>query len=229
VSRAGTPVAEPGSDVAAMLAELRETVAEARAMPMSASCILNRAELLDRIAALAEAVPGRITDAEEILAKRATVVAEGRAEAERIVAEATEERERLLAASPAGLEARKWSEELRASVTAETEALRRETDEYVDSKLANFEVVLEKSLDAVRVGLERLAADPADAALRRELRVGADTTLAEYEEVLVKTLGHVRRGRERLAGRHEMEELGEHVRAQDADAAPDLPPLPEIE
>jgi F0F1-type ATP synthase membrane subunit b/b' len=217
-----------GSDVAEMLAELRSMVAEARAMPMSASCILNRAELLDRIAALAEAVPGRITDAEAVLAKRDAVVAEGRAEAERIVAEATGERERLLAASPAGAEALAWAEKLRSTVTAETQTLRRETDEYVDAKLANFEVVLEKSLDAVRVGVERLAAEPADAAQRQELRAAADATLAEYTDVLAKTLGHVRRGRERLAGRNEMEELGEHVRAQDADAAPELPPLPEI-
>lgn len=213
-----------------MLEELRASVAEARAMPMSASCIVNRAELLDRIAALSEALPGRIADAERVLAEREAVVAAGRAEADRLVAEAAAEREVRLASSPDGTEARAWADDLRARVTAETRALQRETDSYVDSKLANFEVVLEKSLDAARVGRERIAADPADVALRQELRSLAEATLAEFTDVLEKTLQNVRRGRERLAGRHDMEDLGEHVRAQDS--GPDgeaLPPLPEFE
>lgn len=211
-----------------MLADLRELVVDARAMPMSASCILNRAELLDRIAVLADAVPGRIADAEKVLADKAAVVAEGHAEAAGILRGARDERDRLLGATPAGAEARAWADELRARTTAETTALQRETDAYVDGKLANFEVVLEKSLDAARVGRERLSADPSDAALRHDLRAGADATLSEFTDVLEKALVNVRRGRERLAGRHDMEALGEHVRAQDGGADGELP-LPEID
>jgi hypothetical protein len=38
----------------------------------------------------------------------------------------------------------------------EAEALRAETDEYVDAKLANFEITLERTLEAVRRGRQRL-------------------------------------------------------------------------
>ena len=41
---------------------------------------------------------------------------------------------------------------------ADAEALRRETDEYVDAKLANFEVALERTSEAVKRGRQRLGA-----------------------------------------------------------------------
>lgn len=198
---------------------LRTLVTEARSMPMSASCILNRAELLERIAELGEALPRQLTDAESVLAEREAVLAAAREEAERIAVEASAERERLLAATAEGREATAWAEEVRAKATEAAEATRAEIDEYVDAKLANFEVVLEKSLDTARRGRERLAEDPSvgDEAMRVEVRTFVDTTLASFVEVLDKVLVSVRRGRDRLRGRHDMEDLGEHIRAQDGD------------
>lgn len=201
------------------LAALREMVSEARSMPMSASCIVNRAELLDRIAELGDRLPRQLTDAEGVLAERDAVLAAAREEAERIVAEAGAERERLLASSAEGREVSAWAEEKRAQVTREATDARAEVDEYVDAKLANFEVVLEKSLDTAKLGRERLEADPeaVDENSRRDIRAYVDSTLADFVEVLDKSLVSVRRGRDRLRGRHDMEDLGDHVRAQDSE------------
>ncbi|HSV41375.1 MAG TPA: hypothetical protein VLI04_21610, partial [Nocardioidaceae bacterium] len=48
-------------------------------------------------------------------------------------------------------------ETLLQDAQTEAEALRHDTDEYVDAKLANFEITLERTLDAVKRGRERLS------------------------------------------------------------------------
>ena len=48
------------------------------------------------------------------------------------------------------------ADELRETTKRECEALRHETDEYVDTRLANFEITLNKTLEAVSRGRDRL-------------------------------------------------------------------------
>ncbi|MFL6179176.1 MAG: cell division initiation protein, partial [Actinomycetes bacterium] len=78
-------------DVKTKLAEITRVVESARAMPMSASCVVNRSELLALLADLGALLPEAMTRAQSVLQDKDSVVAEGRAEAERIVAEAREE------------------------------------------------------------------------------------------------------------------------------------------
>ena len=54
--------------------------------------------------------------------------------------------------------------QLRLVEEAEAEArrLRHEADDYIDQKLAGFEIVLDRTMTTVRNGRERLAAVPAD-------------------------------------------------------------------
>lgn len=139
------------------LAELVRLVEEARAMPLSASCVVNRDEVLGRLHALDTLLPETIIRAKEVLGDKAGVVEEGRREAAAIVAAAQEERLRLVAANEvhreASVEATRLLEEARESA----EAMRAEVEDYVDAKLANFEIVLAKTLSAVERGREKLS------------------------------------------------------------------------
>ena len=45
---------------------------------------------------------------------------------------------------------------VRAEADAEADRMRRETDDYVDAKLANFEVALHKTLAAVQKGRDKI-------------------------------------------------------------------------
>lgn len=47
---------------------------------------------------------------------------------------------------------------IRRAVEAETAAMRHETDNYIDAKLATFEITLQKTLQTVDRGRERLRA-----------------------------------------------------------------------
>jgi cell division septum initiation protein DivIVA len=144
-------------DIHAKLDELTTLLETARAMPMSASCIVNRVEVLDRIEELRKMLPGELTTAQQILDDRGSVIAEGRLEAERIVEEAKAERARMVAKTEIVREATREADALVAAARSDAERMRVEIDDYVDGKLANFEVVLHKTLQAVEKGRAKIS------------------------------------------------------------------------
>src|SRR5512139_615595 len=109
-------------------------------MPMSASCIVNRGELLGMLEELRELLPEEFRHAQMLLQDREAVVDEGRREAGRLIEEAEVERARLVSEAEIVAEAVRQAEQIRAAAAEEAQAMRHEVDDYVDTKLANFEV-----------------------------------------------------------------------------------------
>ncbi|NYI06592.1 cell division initiation protein [Allostreptomyces psammosilenae] len=143
-------------DVSAKIDELLEMVENARSMPMSASCVINRAEMIEIIEELRAALPAELQQAQQVLAERDAVVEEGRREAERIIEGARNERGSLVSQTAVARESQGAADRVLAEARREAEEIRREADDYVDQKLANFEVVLTKTLNAVGRGREKL-------------------------------------------------------------------------
>ena len=142
--------------VVALLDQLTRMVTDARALPMSASCVVNRGEVIGLLEELQRALPEALTSASELLGDRASVVAEGRAEADRIIEAAKAERAALLTKTAVQKTAHSEAQRLVQQAETQAEAMRLEVEEYVDSKLANFEVVLSKTINAVQRGRARL-------------------------------------------------------------------------
>jgi cell division septum initiation protein DivIVA len=138
------------------LDEIVATIEGARAMPMSASCIVNRSELLAQMEELRELLPGQLAQAQELLQSREDVVEDGRSEAQHIIDEAKRERARLIARTEIAQEATREAERIVAEAEEEATRMRDDVDDYVDTKLANFEVVLGKTIAAVERGREKL-------------------------------------------------------------------------
>ncbi len=155
-------------DVHDKLDEVTAVVEGAKAMPLSASCVVNRAELLALLEEVRATLPEAIANAEGVLREREDVVAEGQAEADKIIARAYEERARLVSKTEVFQEAAREAERVVAEARSETEAMRDEVDDYVDTKLANFEIVLTKTLAAVERGREKLRGRHPLDALRAE-------------------------------------------------------------
>jgi len=143
-------------DVHNKIDELVALVESARSMPMSASCIVNRTELLALVDEFRQLLPEELDQAEAIIREREAFVEEGRQEAEGIIGAAKEEHARLVADSEITVMAKVKAEEIRAAAREEARAIRAEVDDYVDSKLANFEVALNKTIAAVQRGREKL-------------------------------------------------------------------------
>ncbi|WP_171170199.1 cell division initiation protein [Streptomyces sp. I05A-00742] len=220
-------------DVQKKLDEIVAAVAGARAMPMSASCVINRAELLARLEEVRAALPGSLAQARELIGGREQLVADAREEAERIIESARAHRGSLISGTEVARESREEAERILAEARREADGIRAEADDYVDSKLANFEVVLTKTRGSVERGREKLLGlgdgyDPEDpagtdvparsgdpATQRHNADAYVDAKLSAVSAVLATTLEAVGRGREKLLGARPADELGAHMAAQD--------------
>jgi cell division septum initiation protein DivIVA len=144
------------AEIETTLGKVRATVEAARSMPMSSSVVVNRAELLELLDRLQAAIESGFSQAQEVLGDREAVVASGQAEAQEIVRNAHAEREKLVSDTDVYRLAQERAEEIRAEAEREATGLREEADEYVEAKLANFELTLERTLEAVKRGRARL-------------------------------------------------------------------------
>jgi regulator of protease activity HflC (stomatin/prohibitin superfamily) len=139
------------------LAYLRELILNARAMPMSASCVINRSDVLAAIDDVIDNLPDEIADAQQVIDTSASKVAEGEAEAGRILAEAREHAASLAQHSEVVRVAEQVAAQMRSEADQEAAALRREIDEFIDARMASFESVLHKTASQVRTARARLA------------------------------------------------------------------------
>ena len=139
------------------LAQLRQLVLNARSMPMSASCVVNRGEVLDAIDDVIAHLPDEIAGAQQVIDDRQSAIAEGEAEADRIREEARERADALARESEVVRVAEEIAAKVKADAEAEAEALRRETDLFIDSRMASFESVLHKTTSQVHTARARLA------------------------------------------------------------------------
>ena len=142
--------------VSATLDRLQKVVEDARSMPMSASCVVNRDEVLGLIRDLRSQLPQALTKAQAVLGDRDGVVAGGKAEADRLLQAARDERKAMLSKTEVHKAAQAEAQRLLDEAQEQAEAMRAEVEDYVDSKLANFEIVISKTLAAVQRGRARL-------------------------------------------------------------------------
>jgi hypothetical protein len=143
-------------DVQGKLAEIRQSVATAKPLPMSGSCRINRGELLGALDELAQLLSQAFAEADRVLATRDRLLEAAREQASQIVADAELRRDELVGDSVVYQLARSEAERVQAESREEVTELRRQTDDYVDQRLASLELTLTKTLAAVRRGRERL-------------------------------------------------------------------------
>ncbi len=143
-------------DVHDKLDDLTALVESARSMPMSASCLLNRGEVLALLDELRAQLPEEFDEAERILADREGVLEQARVEADAIVAAAHDERMRLVSQTEVYAQAQREASRIRGEAREDAAKMQDDTDAYVDGKLANFEISLTKTLEAVRHGRDRI-------------------------------------------------------------------------
>jgi hypothetical protein len=140
-----------------VLNELREVVAGAKSVPMSASCMINRAEMLTLIDKARDALAEDVQEAQRVTATSLETLERAQVEAQQIVAAAEDRAVYLATQDQVFEEAQRKATALEQKALADAEALRREADAYVDSRIATFEASLHKTMSQVRTMRERLA------------------------------------------------------------------------
>ncbi|KIQ63775.1 hypothetical protein TR51_35115 [Kitasatospora griseola] len=220
-------------DVQQKLDEIIAMVEKAKAMPMSSSCVVNRAELTGLLRELRDTMPAELAQAQSVVADHQQMVADARAQADQIIRGAHDERGSLISDTEVVRKAQAEADRILAEARTEEHTKRAEADDYVDSKLANFEVVLTKTLGAVGRGRQKLRGEagvyqpegegaedgeefqPQRVSLSPEADEYVDVKLATLEAVLSATLEAVGKGRDKLLGKAPIDELGAYLAAAD--------------
>jgi cell division septum initiation protein DivIVA len=132
-------------------------VEEARGVPLSASCVLHRGEILEILDGARAALPNDLEAARKIMASRDALIEEGRLSSEALIASAREEVSRMIEQTAIVSAAREEAQHILDDAHIDADAEREEVEKYIDSRLATLEVILNKTSDAVARGRERLA------------------------------------------------------------------------
>jgi cell division septum initiation protein DivIVA len=177
VSTDNTARPSDGVDIHAKLDELTEMVETARSMPMSASCIVNRTDVLTLLDEVREMLPSELREAQFVIKDRNEVLEEGKRQAEQILADAERERDRLVSETEVVKRSEREADRIIDDANEEARRMQMEVDDYVDAKLANFEVVLNKVLTAVERGRDKLRGRQELDALGEPGALGDDTPL----------------------------------------------------
>lgn len=143
------------SHVEVLLDQAIAEVDSARAMPMSSSVMVNREELLGLLLNAREGLPRELKEARWLLKERQEYLDRTDSEADEILESARAQAEQMVQRT----EIIKGSEQRARKIVehAEDEArrLRLECEDFCDQRLAQFEIVLERTMKMVTAGREK--------------------------------------------------------------------------
>ncbi|HZK06369.1 MAG TPA: ATPase [Actinomycetaceae bacterium] len=141
-----------GESLLAILDELAQVIRSAKAMPMSASVLVNKAEALALLDAARQVVPEQIAEADEIVAGAQQLVQRANEKAAQLQREA-EERAKELVEKESLVEAAKVrADEIIAEAEVEGRKLADESNDYADRQLAQLEIELGQIAKQVEAG-----------------------------------------------------------------------------
>ncbi len=131
-------------------------IEEARSVPLSASCVVHRGEILEILEGARDILPTDLQTAEDIITERDRIIEEGRISAESMIATAREDVARMVEQTAIVQSARDEAQRILDDARDIAAQEREEVEAYIDGRLATLEVILNKTMDAVARGRERL-------------------------------------------------------------------------
>ncbi len=145
-------------DIHDLLQSLRELVETARSMPLSSSVIVNREEVLELLDETVERLPDELRQARWLLKEREEFLEGARREANEIVNAARSRAEGMVQRTEVVREAQRVARVTIDQAEAQGRQIRNQAEDYVDARLAGFELTLERTLQVVQKGRRRLQA-----------------------------------------------------------------------
>lgn len=157
-----------GESLIAVLDELRQIVETARGVPMSASAMINRSEVLDLLETARDIVPDQIEAADRIIAEASevktdaqrrakTILERAHADAEQAVAEGRAKAAELVSEHAITKDAEARAAQIIEHAEGSAVKLRAGADRYSDDSLAYLQEELESLLAKVHAGRQELS------------------------------------------------------------------------
>ncbi|MGD9798225.1 MAG: hypothetical protein AB7H43_04900 [Acidimicrobiia bacterium] len=143
-------------DVELLLRRVTDMIANARPMPLSASVMINRDEVLGLVGEALARLPEELRSARYLLKEREEYLAKARREGEEIVDAARLQAERMVERTEVAREAKRIARQLVDAAEERSRRLQHEAEDFCDQKLAQFEIVLDRTMRTVQAGRSRL-------------------------------------------------------------------------
>jgi hypothetical protein len=147
-------------DTEILLRRVVDLVNAAPKMPLSSTVRLEKDELLELLHEAIQRLPDELRQARWLLREREEYLAKVQREADEILNAARERAERIVQRTELVREAQRVSRRMIEESKEEALRLRHEAEDYCDQKLAQFEIVLERTIKTVQAGREKLRVTP---------------------------------------------------------------------
>src|SRR3954471_979878 len=154
----GPPTDRP--DAETLLRRVHELVGNARPMPLSASVMVNKDEILELLEEAIDRLPEELRQARWLLRERDEFLAKVQREGDDILEAARVRAERMVQRTEIVRSAQQTARRTVDEAQDEARRLRHEAEDYCDQKLAAFEIVLERTSKTVAAGREKLRVTP---------------------------------------------------------------------
>ncbi|KAA0234716.1 MAG: hypothetical protein JJLCMIEE_02285 [Acidimicrobiales bacterium] len=142
----------------ALIRRVASLVDSARPMPLSASVMVNREEILELLDEALAGLPDEMRAARWLLKEREEFLAKTRRDADEIITDAKNRVAQMVQRQEVVKAAEARAREIVEQAQASARRMRHEVEDYCDQRLASFEIVLERTLKTVQGGRERLSA-----------------------------------------------------------------------
>jgi cell division septum initiation protein DivIVA len=165
------PSANPDTEL--LVRRVIEIVNNAKSVPLSASVMITKDEILELLEDALDQLPDELRQARWMLKEREEFLAKTQREADDILEAARVRAERMVERQEIVREARHTAQRVLEDARDEARRLRHEAEDFCDQKLAGFEIVLERTMKMVKSGREKLRVTPLPPAEAGDLGFGA--------------------------------------------------------
>lgn len=153
---APVPSAYHGAETEEILLQLRDIVDAARPVPLSASSMISKEEVLELLDEALTRLPEELRAARWLLKEREEYLARVRHEGDEILDQARTRAERMVQRTEVVKAAEARAYQTIDNAEAEARRLHHEVEDFCDQKLASFEIVLERTMKLVASGRQKL-------------------------------------------------------------------------
>jgi len=163
-----------GLDAEALIGRSLDVVNSAKTMPLSASVLVSRDELVHLLGLAMDRLPIELREARWLLKEREEFMAERDREAQALMDEVRAQAERMVARTDIVRQANRVAQRILDDANEEARRMRHETEDYCDQRLAGMEIVLDRTMKTVRSGRQKLQAISSPAERQRTVAAPAD-------------------------------------------------------
>ncbi len=156
-------------DAEALLQRAIDIIANAPKMPLSSSPRIDGDEIIELLDEAMRRMPEEMRHARWMIKERQDFVAKTRREADELLEAARVQAERMVQRTEVVRAAEARARQISEAADADARRLRHETEDFLDQRLASFEILLDKLNKTVQAG-------------RSRLNIGAHREVVEMEE-----------------------------------------------